>query len=120
MRESVGLSTRSSDADLTAASTKAAELLRDVTTLKKVLATSGRIQLKEAAEARAQQTALLVSLADRLAPASAPAGAYDAPSAQFARAHAYLDVEMPKKLAEAYEKVRMARDCTAELQARSK
>ena len=49
IRESVGLSTRTSDADLIAASARAAELQRDVVVLRKVLATAGRAQLKDAA-----------------------------------------------------------------------
>ena len=49
IRESVGLSTRTSDADLIAASARAAELQRDVVVLRKVLATAGRTQLKDAA-----------------------------------------------------------------------
>ena len=61
------------------------------------------------AEARAQQATLLVSLAERLAPADAPTSSYDAPSAQFSRAHAYLDSELPTKLVEAYDKVRAPR-----------
>ena len=174
LRESVGLSTRTSDADLIAASSRAAELQRDVVVLRKVLATAGRAQLKDAAgeaagggaaffgyvlsqigcmfaaarrrpqqratirttsrrhlvsrrcsappplrsfrgplatsaEARAQQATLLVSLAERLAPADAPTSSYDAPSAQFSRAHAYLDSELPTKLVEAYDKVRAPR-----------
>jgi hypothetical protein len=68
------------------------------------------------AEARAQQATLLVSLAERLAPADAPTTSYDAPSAQFSRAHAYLDSELPTKLVEAYDKVRVCEaDCRAAL-----
>ena len=100
MKEGLGLTTRSSDPDLTAATERAEEVVREVAVLRKVLATSAKTALTTLASARQQHVSCLMGLAERLGVELSYDSAYD----QYKRAHTFLDTEQPGKLIDVFDR----------------
>ena len=102
LRESLALAARTQDADVTAAVARLTELERDVTLLRRVLQTSNKMLCESAAAAKAQQVTVLTALAGKVVGAESDAADY---YEHYKRVHAYMDAEMPAKLAAQFETV---------------
>ena len=102
LKESLSLSTRTHDADFAAGVARLGELERDVTLLRKVLQTSNKAICEAAAAAKAQQVTILTELAAKVVGLDGDASVY---YDHYKSVHAYMDVELPTKLAAQFETV---------------
>lgn len=103
IKESVGLSKASSDADLDAATVKLGELEREVKLLKAVLETANKAATSALAAARNQSLDVLKALSEKTV-----RGTDVEFLAKYAHVHAYLDGTLPEKLQEAFAKAVVA------------
>jgi hypothetical protein len=103
LKESVGLSKASSDADLDAATGKLGELEKEVKLLKAVLETANKAATTALSAARKQALEVIKALSDKTC-----RGTDGEFVPKYAHVHDYLDGTLPEKLQEAFAKAVVA------------